>query len=171
MSGLKSKRKGSAFENEVAKFLNIVHNTTEFARTPGSGAWMGRSNSSKRAGVAQAAQETLRGDLITPTYFPFIIECKSYNDAPIYHGIIKGPDKHLDKWLLEVEFDAREGGRLPMLWFKTTRKGTFTAIPRTAVNYVNMLDNNSVPYHLVYRDYIVIHQDNYQDLVPFIKMS
>lgn len=170
MSGAKSKRKGSAFENEIAKFLNRVHDTEEFARTPGSGAWMGRSNAFKRSGVAAAAQETLRGDLITPSSFPFIIECKSYSDAPLYHGIIKGPDKHLDKWLKEVEFDAEQANCLPMLWFKTVRKGTFVAFPKsTLVDYFKNI-SDAFEYCLTYRNYVIIHQDTYEDAVLKYKM-
>lgn len=165
MSGAKSKRKGSAFENEIAKFLNGVHGTEEFARTPGSGAWMGRSNAFKRSGVAAAAQETLRGDLITPSTFPFVIECKSYNDYPVYHGIIKGPDKHLDKWLLEVEFDAEQANSSPMLWFKTTRKGTFVAIQKSSlVDYFQNI-SEAFEYALNYRNYLIISQEAYGDAV------
>lgn len=170
MSGAKSKRKGSAFENEIAKFLNGIHSTEEFARTPGSGAWMGRSNSFKRSGVAAAAQETLRGDLITPSSFPFIIECKSYADSPSYNGIIKGPDKHLDKWLLEVEFDADQANCIPMLWFKTSRKGTFVAFPKSSlVDYFSNI-SDAFEYVLHYRNYVIIHQDTYADTVRKYKL-
>jgi hypothetical protein len=170
MSGAKSKRKGSAFENEIAKFLNGIHDTEEFARTPGSGAWMGRSNSFKRSGVAAAAQETLRGDLITPSSFPFIIECKSYADAPSYNGIIKGPDKLLDKWLSEVEFDAEQAGCLPMLWFKTSRKGTFVALPKASLvaHFPDLV--NTFEYALCYRNYMIVSQENYGSVVQHYKL-
>ncbi len=160
MSGAASKRKGSAFENVIAKFLNNVHETEEFARTPGSGAWMGRSNAFKRAGVNAAAQDTLRGDLITPDSFPYVIECKSYSDSPSYNGIIKGADKMLDKWLKEVEFDATHAEKCAMLWFKTSRKGTFVALPINSMyqDFTELFD-----YVLKYRNYIIISQDAYQE--------
>jgi hypothetical protein len=153
-----SKRKGSSFENDIAKFLNKTFATEQFARTPGSGAWMGRSNSAKRSGVAQEAQITLRGDLITPSNFPFMIECKNYNDSPVYHTIIKGPDSKLDGWLKEVEFDASQAKLLPMLWFKTTRKGVFVAVPRKTVEqYLDLYE-----YCCVYRDYVIISQESFE---------
>lgn len=152
-----SKRKGSGFENEIAKFLNGLYSTAEFGRTPGSGAWMGKTNSAKRAGVAKEAQITLRGDLITPVSFPFIVECKNYNDSPIYHNIIRGSDPKLDQWLKEVEFDASEAGINPMLWFKTTRKGVFVAVK------ANLVDLTNIPYYLKYRDYVIMGQEHFID--------
>lgn len=154
-----SKRKGSGFENEIAKFLNKSYNTQQFSRTPGSGAWMGRSNSAKRSGVAIEAQITLRGDLITPSNFPFIVECKNYNDSPVYHTIIKGPDAKLDQWLKEVEFDANEAGLEPMLWFKTSRKGTYVAVKQSAIDPISPLD---FEYFVKYRDYIIVSQEIFE---------
>lgn len=152
----KSKRKGSAFENDISKMLNTTYETEQFARTPGSGAWMGRSNSAKKSGVAQEAQDTLRGDLITPKEFPFIIECKNYEDSPVYHKIIQGPDAKLDGWLKEVEFDANEAGLEPMLWFKTTRKGSFVAVKSHIVADVDF------EYVLKYRDYTIVSLDAFK---------
>jgi len=154
----KSKTKGSAFENVIAKMLNTVYNTKEFSRCPLSGAWMGRSNAAKRSGVNAAAQETLRGDLITPDSFPFVIECKSYHDSPSYNGIIQGADRMLDKWLKEVEFDATQANKMPMLWFKTTRKGTFVAFPKLSItgDFSEVFD-----YVLLYRNYIIISQQSF----------
>ena len=151
----KSKRKGSAFENDISKMLNTTYNTEQFARTPGSGAWMGRTNSAKKSGVAQEAQDTLRGDLITPKDFPYIIECKNYEDSPAYHRIIQGPDSKLDGWLNEVEFDANEAGLQPMLWFKTTRKGSFVAVKTTILSGVDF------EYALKYRDYTIVSLDTF----------
>lgn len=152
----KSKRKGSAFETQIAKLLNATYHTEQFARTPGSGAWMGRSNSAKKSGVAQEAQDTLRGDLITPKEFPYIIECKNYEDSPVYHKIIQGPDAKLDGWLKEVEFDANEAGLEPMLWFKTTRKGAFVAVKTNRVSDVTF------EYALKYRDYTIVSLETFQ---------
>ena len=65
-----SKRKGSTFERKIAKMLNERFDTKEFSRTPGSGAF---------ATSHRNLPEHLRiqGDLITPSNFPFVVECKT----------------------------------------------------------------------------------------------
>lgn len=156
-----SKRKGNAFENEIAKKLNIVFEATTFHRTPGSGAWMGKSHAIKRAGVAIEAQDTLRGDLITPKDFPYIIECKFNSVSPSYHSILAGKDAKLDQWLIEVEYDAEHGNRLPMLIFKTPRKGTFVAVPYKDIDVFQF------EYFLKYRNYAIVSFEmftNHKDL-------
>lgn len=154
----KSKRKGSKFENDIAKFLNQTYNTEMFARTPGSGAWVGKSNAQKRSGVAAAAQETLRGDLITPSDFPYVIECKFYESSPSYNKIIHSTDAKLDQWLSEVEYDAEQCNLHPMLWFKTTRQGTFVAVPIDSIN-MNINDFN---HALKYKQYIIVGIDVFE---------
>jgi hypothetical protein len=75
-----SKRKGAAFERKIAKLLNERFDTTEFNRTPGSGAF----------GTTHALPQHLivQGDLITPQNFKYVIECKN------------GYKVELDKYLL-----------------------------------------------------------------------
>lgn len=154
----KSKTKGNAFENHLAKSLNEMYNTEEFARVPLSGAFMGRSNAAKRKGIAQEAQNTLRGDLITPHDFPFVIECKSYNDNPLFHKIMEGKDVHLDKWIAEVEFDAAQADKDPLLFFKVSRKGTFAVIP------FNKFPNGTLKSCMIYQTYVIISFDQFQQI-------
>ena len=67
-----SRRKGNAFEREIAKLFNTRFNTSEFARTPGSGAFA----------TTHTLPEYLQihGDLITPKDFAYVIECKTGYD-------------------------------------------------------------------------------------------
>ncbi len=71
-----SKAKGSRYENAVAKKLNERFETTDFQRTPGSGAFATTHNLPEHLQIA--------GDLITPTNFKFVIECKAGYDLDIY---------------------------------------------------------------------------------------
>jgi hypothetical protein len=74
---LNSRSKGNSFERKVCSLLNNKFNTTEFARTPGSGAFATMHNLPDHM--------KMFGDLITPLNFKFIIECKKgYNKANIY---------------------------------------------------------------------------------------
>lgn len=152
----KSKSKGNMFENQIAKMLNNVYDTEQFARAPLSGAYMGKSNAQKRSGIAHAAQDTLRGDIITPDDFPFVIECKNYNDAPLYHKVMEGCDRHLDKWIAEVEFDAAQANKQPMLFFKTTRKGSFVCLP------FHCCTGSKLKAMMIYNSYVITSLDLFQ---------
>lgn len=152
-----SKRKGSAFENEIAKFLNEAHNTTEFARVPLSGAFMGRNNADKRKGIEQSAQSTLRGDIITPRDFPYVIECKCRDAQPLLNKVLDGNDISLNQWIEECKFDADHENKLPMVVFKVPRKGTYFVIPS--------IDTEQP--HMRYNHYIIFSKDYYQSIVSF----
>jgi Holliday junction resolvase len=72
-----SRTKGSSFERSICKILNERFNTTEFSRSPGSGAFA----------TTHSLPEHLKiyGDLITPEKFKFCIECKKgYNHLNLY---------------------------------------------------------------------------------------
>lgn len=155
----KSKTKGSTFERWVAEQLNDLYQTTEFCRVPGSGSFMGRSNFQKKEGLKDAARETLTSDIMTPSNFKFTVECKHYADAPKYHHLLDGPSSELDVWLSEVELDASNLKKMPMLIFKTTRKGAYVAIPRSSCTNLNLIE-----YYSVYRNYIIMSFENFKKI-------
>lgn len=117
---------------------------------------MGRSNFAKRQGLSEEAQNTLGSDLICPAWFPFSVEAKNYADSPIYHTIITGDDPKLNHWLGEACFDAKNFGKIPILFFKTTRKGAFVAFPTT------LLDNSVKPTHsLQYNEFTIVGVEHF----------
>ncbi len=126
----KSGEKGKRFERDIKEMLNKAYNTEEFTRTPGSGALMGQSNFRKNLGLEDSTKRVLGSDMICPDWFRFSIECKNYNDSPNYAAIIKTSDTKLDYWLAETLFDSINLKQTPMLFFRTTRKGTHVAFPR-----------------------------------------
>ncbi len=132
-----SGNKGKTFERDISKLLNKMFNTKEFTRTPGSGNFMGLSNSVARKDLSSSAKNTLSSDLIVPDWFKFSIECKWYKDSPQYHGILNGSDCDLDRWIGETLFDSLNLKLIPMLFFKTNRKGTFVVMPYWFVNLFN----------------------------------
>ena len=146
----KSKDKGSRFEYAIRDLLNRVYNSKEFARTPGSGSIMGRTNFAKREGLSEAAKDTLSADLICPSWFPYSIEAKNYADKPTYPTIIHSSDSTLDGWLGEALFDAKNFGKIPLLFFNTTRKGSFIAVPEILAKHLNLGN------YLVYREFRII---------------
>ncbi len=73
---INSRSKGNSFESKICAILNSRFETTEFARTPGSGAFA----------TTHSLPDYLKvyGDLITPINFRYIIECKKgYNKSNI----------------------------------------------------------------------------------------
>lgn len=153
----KSKAKGNRFEYEIRDMLNKIYDSGEFARTPGSGAIMGRGNFVKRQGLSEDVQNTLSSDLICPDWFPFAIEAKNYADSPIYHSLIGGQDLKLNHWLGETCFDAKNFNKIPLLFFKTTRKGSFVAMP---YDFAVTATNGALPKQfLKYDEFIVMGVD------------
>ncbi len=146
----KSKAKGSRFEYAIRDMLNRMYDSKEFARTPGSGSIMGRSNFAKREGMSDAAKDTLSADLICPSWFPYSIEAKNYADKPTYATIIHSYDATLDGWLGEALFDAKNFGKIPLLFFNTTRKGSFIAVPEILAKHLELGN------YLVYREFRII---------------
>jgi len=114
------KKKGSTFENDVAKVFNERLGTKEFARTPGSGAFATTHT--------LPAHLKIHGDLIIPQDFKFCIECKKgyneenlyslYNDSSKFWGFIK-----------QCRKDADKCGLLPLLIFKQDYRPILAIIP------------------------------------------
>lgn len=152
----KSKAKGSRFEYTIRDMLNKVYGTKEFARTPGSGSIMGRSNFAKREGMSEAAKDTLSADLICPSWFPYSVEAKNYADKPTYPTIIYSYDTTLDGWLGEALFDAKNFDKIPLLFFNTTRKGSFIAVPNIIGKHLELGN------YLVYRDWYIIGMGDFE---------
>lgn len=133
ISGLKKKKrknsrtKGSTFERDIAKKLNEKFETTEFSRSPGSGAFA----------TTHSLPDYLKiyGDLITPQNFKFCIECKKgYNSINQYSFFDYSSD--LWKFIEQCDKDASKAGRAGMLLFRQDRR------PILAIIDSNIITNN-----------------------------
>lgn len=152
------KAKGSRLEYKVRDELNKVFETKAFQRTPGSGAFMGKSNFARNSQLDEGAKLALGGDIICPEWFRFSVECKNYADSPLYHRMISHEDKTMDKWLSEAIFDAKNFNLSPMVVFQTTYRGTFIAIPDQFINVVRSCNIN--PY-LIYKNFVIFGFDKF----------
>lgn len=161
----KSASKGKRLEYEIVDKLNAIFQSTEFARVPNSGGYMGGRNFAKKQGIAEHARQALASDLIVPTWFKFSVECKNYADDPKYHKIIWTTDTTLEMWLAQAETDATNKGVYPMLVFRTTRKGTYVALPRELFQDIHM------DYYLNYKNYYIIGWDVYESLALPLKIN
>lgn len=155
-----SKTKGSTFERDIAKELNKLFDTNEFARTFGSGAFVGKSNWNKRSGLSTDLKNALAGDIIVPNWFPFNIECKNYQDSPVYHNILTSDgDKTLDGWLGKSIHDSINTKTLPIVIFKTTRKGVFVAMHNTVSPFVRCEN------YAKYKDFVIMSLENFKPMI------
>jgi len=108
-----SKRKGSNFERKIAKILNERLDTKEFNRTPGSGAF---------ATTHQGLPDHLKiqGDLITPSGFPFVIECKNGYDVQLDDLFKRKSD--FFSFITQAQSDAKAAKKEWMVIYQKTRR-------------------------------------------------
>ena len=110
---INSRAKGNRFENKIAKLLNERFETKEFCRTPGSGAFA----------TTHKLPEYLKiyGDLITPSNFKFIIECKKgYNDEQV--SDLLNPKSNISNMIAQASRDSKKSSRKFLLIIGQDRK-------------------------------------------------
>ena len=115
-----SRAKGNTFERDVAKLFNNRLNTTEFSRSPGSGAFA----------TTHSLPDYLKiyGDLITPSKFRYCIECKKgYNNINLYSLYNNSSD--IWDFFRQSEKDAKKCCKIPMVILKQDRKPILAAVP------------------------------------------
>ncbi len=139
-----SRAKGSTFERQIAKILNDRLGTTEFSRTPGSGAFA----------TTHSLPDHLKiyGDLITPQNFKYCLECKKgYNNQNLYSLYNHSSD--FWKFIDQCQKDSEKCGKTPMVIFKQDRQPTLAIIP----SHVVVESNNYIEIHkegVYYRIYM-----------------
>ena len=115
-----SRTKGNTFERQVAKILNDRFKTTEFSRSPGSGAFA----------TTHTLPEHLKihGDIITPENFKFCIECKKgYHNLNFY--CLFNYRSEFWEFITQCEKDSGKCNKLPLLIFKQDRQSALAIIP------------------------------------------
>ena len=120
----KSKTKGKTWEREVVLFLSELYKQS-FIRVPNSGAYVGGQNEIRKANLSEEQIKLMRGDIIPPEHYPnFLAECKNYAQFPFHLLGHNHRIKLLDKWIDQVENDAKEDDAW-LLFIKITRKGQY----------------------------------------------
>ena len=116
---INSRTKGSTFERQICKMFNKRFNTSEFCRSPGSGAFA----------TTHSLPEHLKiyGDLITPEKFKYCIECKKgYNNQNIYSLYNYSSD--IWGFINQCEKDSKKCYKIPMVIFKQDRQPTLAIV-------------------------------------------
>lgn len=120
---INSKNKGNTFQRKIAKMLNEKFGTTDFAPTPGSGAFATTHNLPKHLQIY--------GDLITPLKFKYVIECKKgYNKENL--GSFFDPKSELQSFWKQCCRDADKAGKAPLVIFQQDRKNILVMV-RSAI--------------------------------------
>lgn len=108
-----SRSKGNTFERKICALLNDRFNTTEFCRSPGSGAFA----------TTHSLPDYLKvyGDLITPKNFKHIIECKKgYNKVNI--NSIFNNSSELWEFIKQSERDSQVSGKTSVIVYQQDRQ-------------------------------------------------
>ena len=154
-----SKAKGSSFEREVATFLSKTYNES-FIRAPGSGAYVGGSNSRRKDFLSESQIKSFKGDIIPPDgWSKFNAEAKSYADFP-FHLVVSGECKVLDSWLDQLMAVA-DTDDVSVLFMKFNRKGKFIAV-QSSLTWSS--DNFMYYSSKSHRDWIIIEFNHFFNL-------
>lgn len=120
------KAKGSGFEREIAKFLSETYGES-FIRAPGSGAYVGGKNTSRKEILHEGQIRSFKGDVVPGHSFKNMnIECKFYSDFP-FHLLLTGDCKVLDGWLQQL-MDVADENDVNILFMKFNRKGRYVCV-------------------------------------------
>lgn len=123
------KAKGSSWERDCARFLTNLYQES-FIRAPGSGAYVGGTNQSRKQFLHEGQIRSFKGDIVPGQSFPKMnIECKSYADFP-FHQLFNGTVKQLEGWI-EQCLDVADEGDFNILFMKFNRKGKYVAFQTT----------------------------------------
>ena len=126
--GKQSKVKGDVGERELARILS-AHLGGSFIRTPGSGSYVGGSNTTRKLNMSVTQVASRRGDLTPPDHLPgLVIESKAYADFRFHQLMTPGGCSQLDGWLAQTVASG-EPGDLCLTCFKIVRRGWWVAVP------------------------------------------
>lgn len=120
------KAKGSGYEREVAKYLTELYGES-FIRAPGSGAYVGGKNQTRKEILHEGQIRSFKGDVVPGHSFKKMnIECKFYKDFP-FHQLLTGDCKTLDAWLEQL-MTAADPDDCNILFMKFNRKGRYVCV-------------------------------------------
>lgn len=112
----RSSDKGKRVERELCAILTKRFGQ-QFSRTIGSGNRWGSVSQ-----LPKHAQETFSGDIVCPTNFLYVIECKGgYDDIDVCQAICEG-NAQLDAFFKQAVDEGVRTRRMPLLAWKRTRR-------------------------------------------------
>jgi len=150
-----SRTKGSSFERSIATQLNDRFKTSDFSRTPGSGAFASTHKLPDHLKIF--------GDLITPKNFKYCIECKKgYNKESLYS--LLNYSSEFWNFIDQCQKDSDKAKKSPLIIFKQDRQPTLAIVPYDAGyksnNYIEIKREARV-YRMYLFDEILTEDDCY----------
>jgi len=169
-----SKQKGSTWERDVAKYLSSLFDAS-FVRTPGSGAYIGGKNATRKDTLDSSQQKGFKGDIIPPEDWKHLnVECKSYADFGFHMLLGDSPVKQLETWIEQCMAVADEGD-LNIIFMKITRKGKYVAVQVLDTNCTTLRFEKHFTYgsthhgHWVIMDFEKFLNNNKQEIEKLCK--
>lgn len=131
------KQKGNNFERKIAnifsdRFAEYTGISQSFRRNPDSGSFFGGTNAARAE--THDTDWAVYGDLICPKAFKFVVECKHYKKAPTFKSLIEQNISEWDKWIKQVQQDAKVCGKDPMLIIKYNNVPAFVMLDWTILS-------------------------------------
>lgn len=153
------KAKGSGFEREIAKYLSDTYGES-FIRAPGSGAYVGGKNTSRKEILHEGQIRSFKGDIVPGQSFTKMnIECKFYADFP-FHLLLTGECKVIDAWLAQL-LDVADPDDCNILFMKFNRKGRYIAV-QSKMTWIS--DNFLYYTSKKYGDWLIFEFDSFFNL-------
>ena len=128
------KKKGNAFEGQIAKKLSGALAPLTFIRSPGSGARVGGKNYEAFGKMfGEDAMKLFVADVVATNErdcglnFKWSIECKSYKSSDSFETMVAG-NANIFKWFEESVTDAEKTNREPILVFKWNNTPVYVAV-------------------------------------------
>ena len=167
-----SKKKGNRYELQIANELTSLFDDT-FRRNPNSGAFFGGGNwNTKNKKVDKDIVSDMAGDIITPRWFPFSIECKNYDDTPKLHKLYTGTDKKFNEWVAQAKADALKSEKQWILFFKITKqRESFTCLDTEYLNsMLSVIDTELPDSYMTHKDATILTYKYFinEVLIPYI---
>lgn len=161
-----SKVKGNTFERKVCDILNERFNTTEFCRTPGSGAFA----------TTHSLPEHLKiyGDVVTPKNFKFVIECKKgYNKENLCS--LFNPNSILIGMIAQSARDSEKSKRKSFIVLSQDRKDPIVIVNqngfthsieavRNASTNIGLVVGTKFYYILTLKDFLALPDDFFLEI-------
>jgi len=161
---INSKQKGKRIEREVVNYFKkkFPEDADKWMRVPDSGARMGGKNLPENASVYQKI--TLVGDIITPEWVPFNIECKGVSNFDLFWLLQARRGKLWRDWEEELHEQFLANNRKSILILKANRKPMLVIVPLDEELISVDQYSESLVFKGKYEKYVVVLLNDYIDI-------
>jgi len=113
----------------------------------------------------------MAGDLITPRWFPFSIECKNYDDTPKFHKLYTASDKKFNEWVSQAKADAEKSNKDWLIFFKVTKqRESFACLDNDVFLTMTKTIQSMPASYMTHKDSVIITYKYFihKILIPYI---